>query len=98
MWTVSGPVIRPDLDVGGFCWAGPMSIQQLRPPAVTGAVAGAQARVREEAARSAGPVCTIELGEAIAGTGAHPRRRVGNASASSRPRPVPALIPQRRVR
>jgi hypothetical protein len=43
-----------------------MSIQQLRPPAVAGAVAAAQDRVREAAAVSAGSVSTSELGAAIA--------------------------------
>ena len=43
-----------------------MSIHQLRPPAVAGAVAAAQDRVREAAAVSAGSLPTSELGEAIA--------------------------------
>jgi hypothetical protein len=43
-----------------------MSIQQLRPPVLAGAVAAAQDRVREAAAVSAGSVSTSELGAAIA--------------------------------
>ena len=43
-----------------------MTIQQLRPPVVTGAVAAAQERVREAATVSARSVSTSELGEAIA--------------------------------
>ena len=43
-----------------------MSIQQLHPPVVAGAVAAARDRIREAAAVSAGSVSTPELGEAIA--------------------------------
>jgi hypothetical protein len=51
--------------VGGFCWTVLMSIQQLRPPVVAGAVAAAQDRVREAAAVPTGSVPTSELGQAI---------------------------------